>query len=317
MRCKDENGVECIAMPETKFEYLKDRPFCDALEDVTYNVGPDSENPRGIEFNGLGFGEGDTVEIEVDGEKLSLVAAKFTQNDHEYCYVGAAIDEILAGSVTGEYDWCYICDKLCNTLVSLTNHAFTVKEKVVHTLPMKYSPVSIRSSGLLEGSGDYVSGASISRLTIDPNAGPDGFDSLRGVLTNYDENSNTYELRLYSDRPYFSMSFAFEYGTGISSLKNGPISWTIDKSKFENNISLRKWLGETYSANYFDRPVFFRDIVIDKSRFDPMLFQTTDGLTGSFVTAAGNLISVVVKFNSTSTSGRFDQDWTLTLTLIG
>ncbi len=317
LRCKDENGVECIAMPETKFEYLKDRPFYNAFEDTTHNVGPGSENPDGLDFYGQGFGEGDTVDIIVDGEKLSLVAAKFSDYDHVY-YVGATPDEISTGSVSGEYDWCYACDENSSSLISLTNHAFTVKEKVTHKLPMEYSPVSIQSSGLFDNYGDYVSDAAISRLTIyNLFAGPNGFDSIRGVLTNYDENSNTYELNLYADQPYFSLSFAFTYETSISSLKINPLSWTIDKSKFENNTSLKGWLGGTYTGDYFNRPVFFRDIVIDKSRFDPMLFQTTDGLTGSFVTAAGNLISVVVKFNSTSTSGRFNQDWTLTLTLIG
>ena len=124
----------------TKPGYIKNRPFYTDIIEKTFESSADNSY---IEFNGVPFKAGDSVDITVDGETFTLIAQADASPEFPEmiygAYIGDSYDGIESGS--GQYGWQYYYSYVAgnvSSILSFENHIFIYKTAEDHKLDMKY-----------------------------------------------------------------------------------------------------------------------------------------------------------------------------------
>lgn len=274
---------------ETAADYVKNRPFYTDIIEKTFESSADNHY---IEFNGVPFKAGDSVDITVDGERFTLIAQVDT--DPEYpeviigAYIGDSYDDIKSGS--GQYGWQYYYTEEGNVsgIISFENHIFIYKTVEDHKLDMKYSPVQISESVTTNNINH------IDSLLI--------FNDIKtkGLTVSWDEEFNSYVLMSIDNLSPCTTTFMGRAGYEASSTLNVEHSFPFKSTGLQNIINNNLHVFEHHR-------LIFDSVVLNGRGYRIALTSSTDNqytgidlkntiyLTGSFVTAEGYLYLVILE----------------------
>lgn len=290
---------------ETAADYVKNRPFYSKLEKQTFVIDAGKQ----ASFYGIAINNGDRVDITVDGQVTSIIANDATYSGVQYTYIGDTIEELFSG--TGSYGWtCYIIDKDAGlyTITSASNHVFECDAFVDYRLPLKYSPISITSYGTSEGGADYSDPVAIDEVFFDRSFYGYEIDRIKGIIY---ENNGSIRLKLTGVGRDGSLKKYKQIDVGIVTIASTTINTeyksTILKDRIDDDT--KKIIASRIMIH--DVSLQLSEIRINKISYIVSLSLAGECLTGTFLTVDGYLYSVIVKFNSSSYTTRFDQNWTL------
>ena len=290
---------------ETAADYVKNRPFYSKLEKQTFVIDAGKQ----ASFYGIAINNGDRVDITVDGQVTSIIANDATYSGVQYTYIGDTIEELFSG--TGSYGWtCYSIDKDAGlyTIISASNHVFECDAFVDYRLPLKYSPISITSYGTSEGGADYSEPVAIDEVFFDRSFYGYEIDRIKGIIY---ENNGSIRLKLTGVGRDGSLKKYKQIDVGIVTIASTTINTeyrsTILKDRIDDDT--KKIIASRIMIH--DVSLQLSEIRINKITYIVSLSLAGECLTGTFLTVDGYLYSVIVKFNSSSSTTRFDQDWTL------
>lgn len=274
---------------ETAADYVKNRPFYTEIIEKTFESSADNNY---IEFNGVPFKAGDSVDITVDGERFTLIAQVDT--DPEYpemiigAYIGDSYDDIQSGS--GQYGWQYYYTEEGNVsgIISSENHIFIYKTVEDHKLDMKYSPVQISESVTTNNINH------IDSLLI--------FNDIKtkGLTVSWDEEFNSYVLMSIDNLSPCTTTIIGNAGYEVSSTLNVEHSFPFKSTGLQHIINNNLHL-------FGHHRLIFNAVVLNGRGYMIALTSSTDNqytvidlkntiyLTGSFVTAEGYLYLVILE----------------------
>lgn len=296
---------------ETAADYVKNRPFYSKIEKKAFALNAGEH----VTFNGVVFHGGDIVNITIDGQDTSLVANDVIVDDAlPYSYIGDTFEDLRGG--TGDYGWTYMCaeefpgsSSIISSIISLESHTFECDVNVVYRLPLKYSPVTIKSYGETE-SGAYIFNPEvIDEVLYDNSLYQSDIYKIRGIISN---NSGHTQLKIVGEyRKYKLESYMIVYFKRYK-ITNNTVNiedrFVIPKNEITDENFRRLIVNSSKSSGTL---IYLSSIVIGDIDYEPILSLTGECLSGTFLTVDGYLYSVIVKFNSSSSATRFDQDWTL------
>ena len=273
----------------TKPGYIKNRPFYTEIIEKTFESSADN---RYIEFNGVPFEAGDSVDITVDGERFTLIAQVDTDPESPEmiigAYIGDSYDDIKSGS--GQYGWQYFYTEEGNVsgIISFENHIFIYKTVEDHKLDMKYSPVQISESVTTNNINH------IDSLLIVNNI------KSKGLTVSWDEEFNSYVLMSIDNLAPCTTTIIGGAGYEISSTLNVEYSFTFKSTSLQNIINNNLHVFEHHR-------LIFNAVVLNGRGYRIALTSSTDNqytetdlknaicFTGSFVTAEGYLYLVILE----------------------
>lgn len=296
-------------------DYVKNRTHYAEIErkPVTL-IGDDSTGYHAMIEDGVPFSAGDTVSVTVDGVVVSVVAQETTFSGRPAVYVGKNPLEFGEDN-DSPYDWALLCAPGVETLlcIGMSTHTLEVPAYIYHTLPMKYSPLTITSDADLDNgsaSGGFVQ---ISKLTINRTITTEDRIAAKIHLS---ESGNTLELLGNEDAvdslPYAMLLIGTHWY--CSTTLNKTLTFTIPLEDVD--VSIKDYLGTKVAGC---RLLANASFLINDVEYSSLLELSVNALTGTFVTKEGYLYTVVISFNTTSTdtaNGRFNQDWTIRITRI-
>ena len=273
----------------TKPGYIKNRPFYTEIIEKTFESSADNSY---IEFNGVPFEAGDSVDITVDGERFTLIAQVDTDPESPEmiigAYIGDSYDDIKSGS--GQYGWQYYYTEEGNVsgIISFENHIFIYKTVEDHKLDMKYSPVQISESVTTNNINH------IDSLLIVNNI------KSKGLTVSWDEEFNSYVLMSIDNLAPCTTTIIGGAGYEISSTLNVENSFTFKSTGLQNIINNNLHVFEHHR-------LIFNAVVLNGRGYRIALTSSTDNqytetdlknaicFTGSFVTAEGYLYLVILE----------------------
>lgn len=268
----------------TKPGYIKNRPFYTDIIEKTFESSADN---RYIEFNGVPFEAGDSVDITVDGEIFTLIAQADANPEFPEmiygAYIGDSYDELQSGS--GQYGWQYYYFKEgnVNSILSFENHIFIYKTAEDHKLDMKYSPVKLKAT------------RSNKEVMIDTLY----FNSsiyTKGLHLEYDESKNQFELTTIDNNQTCSVTLVLSNGHVIGDTLNKEYKFDVFASI---KVPYQKGL---FNFQYYR--ILFNGFVLNNRGYYAVItsttanqytndeFANTEHYTGTFATVEGYLYFV-------------------------
>lgn len=273
----------------TKPGHIKNRPFYTEIIEKTFESSADNSY---IEFNGVPFKAGDSVDITVDGERFTLIAQADTDPESPDmiigAYIGDSYDDIQSGS--GQYGWQYYYTEEGNVsgIISFENHIFIYKTVEDHKLDMKYSPVQISESVTTENINHIDSLLIVSNI------------KSKGLTVEWDEEFKSYVLMSIDNLIPCTTTIIGGAGYEISSTLNAEYSFPFKSTGLQNIIN-----NNLHKFKYYR--LIFNAVVLNGRGYMIELTSSTDEqytetdlkntiyLTGSFVTAEGYLYFVILE----------------------
>lgn len=270
---------------ETATDYVKNRPFYTEIIEKTFESSAD--NPY-IEFNGVPFKAGDSVDITVDGERFTLIAQADANPEFPEmiygAYIGDSYDDIESGS--GQYGWqCYYSKVLnVSSILSLENHIFIYKTVEDHKLDMKYSPVKLK---VKRGNEE---------ITIDTLYFNNQNIYNKGLHLDYDESKNQFELTTIDNNQTCSVTLVLSDGHVIGDTLNKEYKFDVVGSI---KVPYQKGL---FNFQYYR--IVFNGFVLNNRGYYALITSTTENqytndefantkhYTGTFATVEGYLYFV-------------------------
>ena len=268
----------------TKPGYIKNRPFYTDIIEKTFES---SANNSYIEFNGVPFNAGDSVDITVDGERFTLIAKADANPEFPEiiygAYIGDSYDDLQSGS--GQYGWqyYYYYEGNVSGIQSFENHIFIYKTAEDHKLDMKYSPVILKKTHMNE------------EITI----GTLYFDSgiyKKGLYLNYDESKNRFELTTTDDNQTCSVTLVLEGGLAIGDTLNKEYKFDDDgsiKIQYKKGLFSLQNYRIVFSAFILNNRGYYAVITsTTENQYTGDEFANTKHYTGTFATVEGYLYFV-------------------------
>ena len=268
----------------TKPGYIKNRPFYTDIIEKTFES---SANNSYIEFNGVPFNAGDSVDITVDGERFTLIAKADANPEFPEiiygAYIGDSYDDLQSGS--GQYGWqyYYYYEGNVSGIQSFENHIFIYKTAEDHKLDMKYSPVILKKTHMNE------------EITI----GTLYFDSgiyKKGLYLNYDESKNRFELTTTDDNQTCSVTLVLEGGLAIGDTLNKEYKFDDDgsiKITYKKGLFSLQNYRIVFSAFILNNRGYYAVITsTTENQYTGDEFANTKHYTGTFATVEGYLYFV-------------------------
>ena len=268
----------------TKPGYIKNRPFYTDIIEKTFES---SSNNSYIEFNGVPFNAGDSVDITVDGERFTLIAKADANPEFPEiiygAYIGDSYDDLQSGS--GQYGWqyYYYYEGNVSGIQSFENHIFIYKTAEDHKLDMKYSPVILKKTHMNE------------EITI----GTLYFDSgiyKKGLYLNYDESKNRFELTTTDDNQTCSVTLVLEGGLAIGDTLNKEYKFDDDgsiKIPYKKGLFSLQNYRIVFSAFILNNRGYYAVITsTTENQYTGDEFANTKHYTGTFATVEGYLYFV-------------------------
>lgn len=269
---------------ETAADYVKNRPFYTDIIEKTFESSADNNY---IEFNGVPFEAGDSVDITVDGEIFTLIAQADANPEFPEmifgAYIGDSYDELQSGS--GQYGWRYYYFKEGNVsgIQSFENHIFIYKTLEDHKLDMKYSPVKLKMTNMNE------------EITIDTLY----FNSniyQKGLYLDYDESKNQFELTAIDNNQTCSVTLVLSNGLVIGDTLNKEYTFDDDGSiKLPYQKGLFSFQSYRIVFNGFvlnNRGYYAVITSTTENQYTDDAFANTKHYTGTFATVEGYLYFV-------------------------
>lgn len=270
---------------ETATDYVKNRPFYTGIIEKTFES---STNNNYIEFNGVPFKAGDSVDITVDGERFTLIAQADANPDFPEiisgAYIGDSYNDIESGS--GQYGWQYYYSEEFNvsSILSSGNHIFIYKTVEDHKLDMKYSPVKLK---VKRGNEE---------ITIDTLYFNNQNIQRKGLYLDYDESKNQFELTTIDNNQTCSVTLILSDGHVIGD--------TLNKEYKFDVVGSIKYLYEKGLFTFQYYRIVFNGFVLNNRGYYAVItsstanqytndeFANTEHYTGIFATVEGYLYFV-------------------------
>ena len=269
----------------TKPGYIKNRPFYTDIIEKTFESSADNSY---IEFNGVPFKAGDSVDITVDGEIFTLIAQAAANPEFPEmiygAYIGDSYDDIESGS--GQYGWQYYYsygEGNVNSILSFENHIFIYKTAEDHKLDMKYSPVKLKKTHMNE------------EITIDTLY----FNSniyKKGLSLDYDESKNQFELTAIDDNQTCSVTLVLANGLVIGDTLNKEYGYDVFgdvKVPYKKGLFNFQYYRIVFNGFVLNNRGYYA--VITSTTYNQYThdeFTNTKHYTGTFATAEGYLYFV-------------------------
>ena len=280
----------------TAKDYVKNRTHYRSVREETATVEARTE----IELtNAIPFDSGEVVNITVNGDKKSLVAASdvLPEVGVTVAYVGDPLSSITSGAARA-YGWSvFSFNNICIAVAFDKDYTFGYMTYAYTRLPIEYSPIIVETD--ISSFSKFVP---VAKIKINDSA---SIGDKISITANNDDQGNA-EIEV-------SGKFnEFEYLDCI---------WFPDnKYVVRNDLSIfiieRKTLGYTikkYLNTWLRKNVIFEWVIIDGIQYSALLHGFERGLSGTFCTVDAHLYSVVVDFGSIVASEWFNQDWRLTI----
>lgn len=267
----------------TKPGYIKNRPFYTGIIEKTFES---SANNSYIEFNGVPFEAGDSVDITVDGERFTLIAQADANPEFPEmingAYIGDSYDDLESGS--GQYGWqyYYYVEGNVSSILSFENHIFIYKTAEDHKLDMKYSPVKLKTKHINEE-------ITIDTLYFNQNI------YQKGLYLDYDESKNQFELTAIDNNQTCSVTLVLSDGHVIGD--------TLNKEyKFDDGSIKVPYQKGLFNFQYYR--IVFNGFVLNNRGYYVIITSTTENqytndefantkhYTGTFATVEGYLYFV-------------------------
>lgn len=268
----------------TKPGYIKNRPFYTDIIEKTFESSADNNY---IEFNGVPFEAGDSVDITVDGEIFTLIAQAAANPEFPEmifgAYIGDSYDELQSGS--GQYGWQYYYFKEGNvsSIQSFENHIFIYKAAEDHKLDMKYSPVKLKMTNMNEE-------VTIDTLYFNSNI------YQKGLYLDYDESKNQFELTAIDNNKTCSVTLVLSNGLVIGDTLNKEYRFDDDGSiKLPYQKGLFSFQSYRIVFNGFvlnNRGYYAVITSTTENQYTDDAFANTKHYTGTFATVEGYLYFV-------------------------
>ena len=270
---------------ETAADYVKNRPFYTGIIEKTFESSADNNY---IEFNGVPFKVGDSVDITVDGERFTLIAQADANPEFPEmiigAYIGDSYDDIQSGS--GQYGWqCYYSEEFnVSSILSSGNHIFIYKTAEDHKLDMKYSPVKLK---VKRGNEE---------ITIDTLYFNNQNIQRKGLYLDYDESKNQFELTTIDNNQTCSITLILSDGHVIGD--------TLNKEYKFDVVGSIKYLYEKGLFTFQYYRIVFNGFVLNNRGYYAVItsstanqytndeFANTEHYTGIFATVEGYLYFV-------------------------
>lgn len=269
----------------TKPGYIKNRPFYTDIIEKTFESSADNSY---IEFNGVPFKAGDSVDITVDGETFTLIAQ--ADADQEFpeiiygAYIGDSYDDIESGS--GQYGWQYYYsygEGNVSSILSLENHIFIYKTAEDHKLDMKYSPVKLKK----EYRGVEIT---IGTLYFDQGI------YTKGLYLDYDESKNRLKLTTTDDNQTCSTTLVLEGGLAIGDTLNKEYKFDDDgsiKVPYKKGLFNFQYYRIVFNGFVLNNRGYYAVITsTTRNQYTNDEFANTEHYTGTFATVEGYLYFV-------------------------
>lgn len=268
----------------TKQGYIKNRPFYTDIIEKTFESSADNSY---IEFNGVPFKAGDSVDITVDGEIFTLIAQANASPEFPEmiygAYIGDSYDELQSGS--GQYGWqyCYYVEGNVSSILSFENHIFIYKTTEDHKLDMKYSPVKLKMTNMNEE-------VTIDTLYFNSNI------YQKGLYLDYDESKNQFELTAIDNNQTCSVTLVLSNGLVIGDTLNKEYTFDDDGSiKLPYQKGLFSFQSYRIVFNGFvlnNRGYYAVITSTTENQYTDDAFANTKHYTGTFATVEGYLYFV-------------------------
>lgn len=269
---------------ETAADYVKNRPFYTDIIEKTFESSADNNY---IEFNGVPFEAGDSVDITVDGEIFTLIAQADANPEFPDMIFGAYIGDSYADltSGSGQYGWQYYYFKEDNvsSIQSFENHIFIYKTAEDHKLDMKYSPVKLKKTHMNK------------EITI----GTLYFDSgiyKKGLYLDYDESKNQLKLTTTDNNETCSVTLVLEGGLVIGDTLNKEYRFDDDgsiKVPYQKGLFSLQRYRIVFNGFVLNNRGYYAVITsTTENQYTNDEFANTKHYTGTFATVEGYLYFV-------------------------
>lgn len=269
---------------ETAKDYVKNRPFYTDIIEKTFESSADNNY---IEFNGVPFKAGDSVDITVDGEIFTLIAQADANPEFPEmifgAYIGDSYDDLASGS--GQYGWQYYYFKEDNvsSIQSFENHIFIYKTAEDHKLDMKYSPVKLKKT----------------HNNVEITIGTLYFDQgiyKKGLYLNYDESKDRLELTTTDDNQTCSVTLVLSDGHAIGDTLNKEYKFDVVgsiKVPYQKGLFSLQRYRIVFNGFVLNNRGYYAVITsTTENQYTNDEFANTKHYTGTFATVEGYLYFV-------------------------
>lgn len=290
------DGADWNQNNPTAKDYVKNRTHYRSVREETATAEAGTEIKL---TNAIPFDSGEVVNITVNGDKKSLVAASdvLPEVGVTVAYVGDPLSSITSGAAMA-YGWSvFSVNNICIAIAFDKDYTFGYMTYAYTRLPIEYSPIIVETD--ISPFSEFVP---VAKIKINDSASRG--DKI-SIIANNDDQGNA-EIEVSGE---FN---EFEYLDCIWFPGN--------KYVVRNDLSIfiieRKTLGYTikkYLNTWLRKNVIFEWVIIDGIQYSALLHGFERGLSGTFCTVDAHLYSVVVDFGSKVQSEWFNQDWKLTI----
>lgn len=294
----------------TKPGYVKNRPFYKKFQKQTFVTGEDNNL---ITFEGREFKAGDLVEITVDGKKILLTAQDAMIDDPfesvAYSFIGDSLEQLYGQS--GTYGWTFYCVGDVTRIQCFSEHTFECEAALYKKMPLEFSPITISSYGRSESGAYYSSPVEINEVLFDESFFTSDIYSIRGTIIQNEDYSHVALKITGQDRKNKAVSYEY-IDNGVLVITNtnvGQPSKFVIKKDSSEFIKMKSFLST--GSDLVGKLLFVRAFEVNGHRYYTNLILSDNFMTGMFITKETYLFSVVVDFNTTEVSTRFNQDWTM------
>lgn len=288
-------------------DYVKNRTHYRSIDKATVTVKAGEE---GILADMVPFEPGDVVDITVNGEEMSMIAASDTISaagqSRYFVYVGDSPSGIISGTV--KYGWCVylaIDMGLCAAITMNADCTIEYSAYVYTRLPMEYSPITLETNVATESGAFRQEYIKISNVIINNSISYSDYP----IMVTRTNDTGQAELVITGKHNSYSPVMN-KVGIGLIcnlSSNQNVFSWVIDPDK-----NLKEFFDENS-----DGLVQFSSVKIDGVLYKPFLQICPRGLYGTLAALNGNVYAVTVDFGSTVKAEWFDNKWKIVIKKIG
>lgn len=281
----EQKQADLAQNDETAADYVKNRPFYTDIIEKTFESSADNNY---IEFNGVPFKAGDSVDITVDGEGFTLIAQADANPEFPEmiygAYIGDSYDDIQSGS--GQYGWQYSYSEVFNVsrILSSENHIFIYKTVEDHKLDMKYSPVKLK----VERNNEEI--------TIDTLYFNNQSIYTKGLYLEYDESKNQFELTAIDNNETCSVTLVLSNGLVIGDTLNKEYGFDVFgdvKVPYQKGLFSFQRYRIVFNGFVLNNRGYYAVITsTTENQYTNDEFANTKHYTGTFATAEGYLYFV-------------------------